>query len=416
MKQENEFLRQFFSDENLGSYAKSAIEIAIDIPSKDIDTILIPSRGAFPIFLGVLYALELVSNEEKPYRDFFEGIRIPAFVKECYPTYKPQNENCVGNDVNVLVIPFTGDINIRDDYKEKCIKQEDVVDNTRKFWSNVAYSFLKEKEERERDPYFQTYMFLLKQIEKREKLAEEYENFPKAKRIAMIDTVISGRASSTILKEFDEISKKNNCEIPSHTFLILDSCGKRLKHPYSQYLSLKETLGLASFYQIPVILSEDKGATLEGVISIVYPDLMCLSMDTKTSEQLKKYVPFFGAGSWYPIPSHETTKAYAETFNIFMSLVKEYVKKEAKKEYGIGIISDNKDIENFRKRLIENIIENNLLNHNKPFDIGLFGHETLYRPDSIYETSSHVIHAKYKPGIARNILVKLTNYLSNTCI
>jgi len=46
--------------------------------------------------------------------------------------------------------------------------------------------------------YFNFFHFILSEVEGRRALAKRYETFPKIRNLAMIDTVISGRASSTI--------------------------------------------------------------------------------------------------------------------------------------------------------------------------------------------------------------------------
>ena len=108
-----------------------------------------------------------------------------------------------------MLIPFTADLHLEG--KVSGIDQNSCVDYTRNYWSQVTSNFMKEPEERKKDPYFVFFTdYILRKLEKREEDARFYENFPKLNNLVMIDTVISGKASSTILRVLDSLAKDKN--------------------------------------------------------------------------------------------------------------------------------------------------------------------------------------------------------------
>jgi len=315
------YVDEAFSEDNLLSYSGACLSLAIDVPEKvvrkSLDTLVIPSRGAVPFFLGMTYALDKLRGPMgAEYADFYDNLGVQPMLTPLLPENSRVANSVNGRKYKVLMIPFTADLNL-----EKFDENEDAAEytsKTRNYWANVTAAFFKGRNERKRDPYFRTFAdVVLKQIEGRDVAAEVYESFPPIKRFCTIDTVISGRASNEILRSFDILAQEHGNEhMMPHAFLVVDKNGDKLRKNlgFYEYLRMKENIGQVNMFPIANILSEDKGASLLGVSAVVYPSVMRASKKLEYNGQEF----FVGAGSWF-LGSElgEVKEEHGETFSRF---------------------------------------------------------------------------------------------------
>ncbi|MEM4270862.1 MAG: hypothetical protein QXO70_02075, partial [Candidatus Pacearchaeota archaeon] len=204
-------LERIFSEENMLAYSNACLELALDMPelreTKGFDTLVIPSRGAVPLFLGMVYALEKLRDCSEVHKEFYENLGVQPMLTPLLPECSKIANSVVGKDFRVLIIPFTADLNIEKFDSET--SNDEYTRKTREYWANVSAAFFKSQNNRNQDPYFRSFVdVILRDIECRDYLAKIYEVFPQIKSFAILDTVVSGRASNDILKAFDSIAEK----------------------------------------------------------------------------------------------------------------------------------------------------------------------------------------------------------------
>jgi len=390
-----------FSDENVREYARACFNIAESLVERsqkdDFNTLLIPSRGAVPFFIGSMYVLQCLGNDYEDHHELADRINIPNLIREyvmpadVVPAVKSDKRK-----VNILLCPFTADINMQpfaqDVGLEGKLSVDEFVNDTRKYWTKVVHALTEGKKGRAKDPYLQFYLYLLRNVENRAELAFEYETAERVDGIAMIDTVISGRASTTILDGFKEEG------ILPYSLLVIDNNGRNLKEPYSTKIRIGESYGNIKPVHVPRIFTEDRGASLEGVFGIVYPSLMFYA----NGIELKKE-PFFpvGAGSWYHLPGNNP---HEKAFKTFCEMLKSAITIECADYSGcVDKSNEEKKMVESRKELVNILKSNKLLvsNHAPTSFIKL-----RLPIQRIYETSSHVVHICFSPEISRNVVNK----------
>jgi len=387
-----------FSDENVRGYVKACFDIAESLVERskknNFNTLLIPSRGAVPFFIGSMYVLQCLSNDYEDHHELLGRINIPKLIREyVLPADVVPVVESDKKKVNILLCPFTADINMQpfaqDAGLEEKISVDEFVNDSRRYWTKVVHALAEGKKGRAKDPYLQFYLYLLKNVENRFELACEYENAERVDGMVMIDTVISGRASTTILDGFKEE------KILPYSLLVIDNNGKNLKEPYSAKIRTGESCGNIKRIYVPRIFTEDRGASLEGVVGIVYPSLIFYA----NGIELKKE-PFFpvGAGSWYHLPKNDL---HEKAFKTFCEMLKSAINIECS-DYSECLDKSNeeKKMAESRKKLIDILKSNKLLvsNHTPAF-------LKLRLPvQRIYETSSHVVHICFSQEISRNVV------------
>lgn len=386
-------LELIFSEENLLDYGRACLDVAINLSGRNLDTLLIPSRGAFPIFLGAISAIKFLKDDWEDFKDLYNRLNPIIPINGWLGQYLKENPENKEYPFNILFTPFTADLNILD----KRIDNTKMTELVRDYWSKVTSSFFLSKEERKENPYFKSFSnIILKFIEKREDLALKYENFPKAKDMALIDTVISGRASSTIL------DCMNNLGIRPHSILVVDDNGKKLKNPFKQKLERRMYEDSVKLINTNRIVSEDEGAALEGVVALVYPTLMVDSLRLR----YKNDNFFFGAGSWHYPPLYNSI--YSNNFKLFIKAIEsavfvnvsgKYCQKEKEKNPEECFIES-------RIKLLENMEKYNFLNKKdccvEPFNLNLG-----LRVIDPYETGSHVLHIPFDGDSNEKIIQEL---------
>ncbi len=402
---------EIFSEENMLRYADACIDLAVDLPQfkndsqEAFDTLIIPSRGAVPFFLGMVYALEPLKEVSPECDDFLKNLGVQEMLAPLLPDNSSVSRTAEDKNVRVLLAPFTADLNIeRYDNKES---NDDYTQRTRDYWARVTASLFKPLEERANDPYFSSFVdVVLRDIEGRTSMAENYSNFPQISSVAMIDTVISGRAATQIFQSFDQIAEESgNDAFRPYSYLIIDENGSKLKPAFSRFLNIKRAKGeVKKMYEVPRIVSEDEGASLLGVSAVVYPSVM------KASKMLSvKGKEFFvGAGSWrLGAELGQGEHMYKVNFRKFMDLVYASIDARFANHYGLGDAKLNSDrFRTVRKDVAGHIAEKKVLSINDPnTDVLCLNHK--YRTKDPYETGSHVVHVPFDVSSTDNILSRL---------
>jgi len=385
-------LERIFSDENILAYSQACIDLCERLPvvrstKHDFDTLVIPSRGAVPFFLGLVHASDKLRVFGYDFEKFYREMGVDDMLAPLLPNDTKVSKKVNGKEVRVLLAPFTADLNIPKFDREA--DNDEYTADTRRYWANVMASFFKESKDRIEDPYFKTFTeTILKDIEHRKRVAEQYMIFPSIGKFAMIDTVISGRASNDILRSFDDLAKThNNPNLKPFGFLVVDENGTKLeKKKFRPYLRTKEARGQVEMFTIPRIVSEDEGAALEGVVASIYPSVMCASRDLVLDGK-----PFFvGAGSWHILPKNP----YMDAFRSFMNLIYAGIDLKLQRDYDIGRGDEESRYAKRRQEFGETLESmRDLLSYNaavtsRDLKIG-------YKPVDDYSTGSFVMHLPF---------------------
>jgi len=400
-------LDNIFSDENLREYSKACFDLAMEIPERfhthKLDTLVIPSRGAVPFFLGMTYGIRKISEEGlcQHGEEFYKNLGVQESLLPLLPKdFGIKKANLEEKAYRVLLAPFTADLDMSKIDSE--VDTDKYTVKTRNYWANVTAAMFLPKNQRQEDPYFKSFTdIVLRHLEKREDTARLYEDFPAISRFGLMDTVISGQASNNILRAFEALArKKDNANLNPFAFLIVDENGNKLKHDFKRYLMNKEAHNTASFHRIPRIVSEDENASLLGVGAVVYPTVM------KSSREMLRLDDeefFIGAGSWRLDEDLGPRKnnPHIKNFNQFMDLIYSGIDAEL---YGEGKKMD--EFREKRERFLEAVKEKNILG-NAVFDLKRISKQTRYKPVEPYETGSFVLHIPFNKPDTRKVISEL---------
>lgn len=272
--------RELLSPGNIERYNEGCTEIAMlthqvaerILASGQTPVILIPSRGAIPIFINGVSRL----------RDMDEN---NMFTKPSNVSYFPNNvfrglsnerikENGTAEDsrIKVVLYPFTADVSSE-------VGKDEILANQLRESSTRAFVHLLRKgytlgESVDLDWYY----FLMGKMKNMQGPQDEYDpsaiieslkNMPDIQRphVILIDTVISGRAASDITSAFKEI------DLPITSVLAVDNLrgASRMQKPYKDKILNSiayEYLGQDSPFITFPLISEDNGASLLGVTAV----------------------------------------------------------------------------------------------------------------------------------------------------
>jgi hypothetical protein len=419
-------LEIIFSQANMQAYSGACYKMATkmaDIRKKDFpfDTLVIPSRGAFPFFLGMTHAFRKLQNVDDNIKAIYQSMAIQPMLEPLMPADSGISSDIHKKDLRVLLIPFTADLNIPKFDSEE--SNEEYTEKTRDYWARVTHSFFKEPSMRVHNPYFKTFTdIILRNIEGRSRAAEIYEEFPKIKKFAMIDTVISGRASNDILGAFDHIQAEQKDagargyeDIPPFAFLIVDDDGKKLqKHQgFNAYLQERKNGKTepvmipprAQLYPIPRIVSEDENSSLLGVSASIYPSLMKAS---KSMEYNGREF-FVGAGSWHVNPESQQFAHFLR----FMDLVYSGIDVSAS-EFDFDEAHTKRlqgEFEEKRQDFVK-ATESSGVMQLREYDIASDKRLTTLNKGAvpIYETRSHVLHVPFNQRLDKSLCAQICNY------
>jgi hypothetical protein len=379
-------LEREFSSENLRAYAGACEEIGVrlaEILEKKEDgvAILLPSRGAIPVFIGACFSLESLG--------MLDLIDLPPLT--CFDYIRIRRKAALGGETQsqrtpVLIFPFTADVNFGDLVREP-EQQREIIEHMRRFGARAVMDFFKSPGERNGLEY-RLFLAFLEVVERRRRMIEFYEEFPQVEKLVVIDTVISGRASWTILNEWEKNGKnikaiEGGGEI--EPILVVDAMGRKVKEEFGKYIH-----SCGSCHYIPRILTEDRGAALEGVAAVVYPQLILAAHEK--SDLYPQGYPLFG--SWHSVPSR-VREVYLEIFNGFLATIE-------------GIL-EGKDFKGLRENFLQQISEAQVLSgRNSVNGEDLNPHHQITK---VQETSAHVVQIYYSPQVVSDIIREITKRL-----
>jgi hypothetical protein len=199
--------------ENVLSYAKACVDVAEHLSLMHMDgrrNIILPSRGAFPIYKTADHVREYLGH-------------IPH---------------------DWLVFPFTSD-------------DSQGVDSAvaRRHWARVVAA---ESTGRVND----NWLYYQKSLDR---LGLESSASPsKVGKFVMIDTAISGRAAVEITAAMDE------ADLDYHLLLVVDANGARLRPEYKRILDQSERI---TQIPVKSLYTEDRGIALMGITTALFPSM-----------------------------------------------------------------------------------------------------------------------------------------------
>jgi len=416
-------LEETFSKKNMIAYSDACTNLALDFADTrakkaPIDTLVIPSRGAFPFFLGMTHALRKFREFDEGVKKTYRDMAIQPILEPLMPRDAEISSDIHSKGLRVLLIPFTADLNIPK--FDSDASNEEYTEKTREYWARVTHAFFKEPGVRRRNPYFKVFTdIILRELEGRQKTAEVYEGFPKIERFAMIDTVISGRASNDILGAFDNIQREQQDigaagwhDIPPHAFLIVDKDGEKLERHrgFSAYLHQRQNQGTARLYPIPQIVSEDQNSALLGVSATVYPSLMKASKELRYNG--REF--FIGAGSWHINPEARQFRHFQQFMELVYSGI-DLAAAEFLDNKSVAVRLDGEFEEKRRDFVRES--ERSGLTDLSEYETANDDRLCLLNKDAkpIYETHSHVIHVPLNSRVDSGLITKICGYGYMTC-
>ncbi|WP_417329585.1 hypothetical protein [Halomonas cupida] len=264
MIEANSTWRNIFSVDNLASYAKasSSLSLSLQVLLDDYSSIVIPSRGAFPIF----HPASDIQYIERSMQDSIE-VRM-SMTRQMISS--PMN--------NPLILPFSADPG--ESQSSSCI---------RRFWTKVLSAIVKRDVD---SPYLQFYKFLVEKVAKKDFASVMPSKLPEEKFI-FIDTVVSGRAISEIVKSFNSEGLEK-----CYFILIVDDYGRKLKKDYKVVIEGLVSEGRCEVIEVRDLFTEDRGPGVSGVWSTVYPGMM-----RGLQERYDWAGDSYGAGTFYQLIS-----------------------------------------------------------------------------------------------------------------
>ncbi len=389
-------IENLLSRENLLDYGRMCNDVCELIKRyyEDADRIVIPSRGANPIIKGAEYSARVRSYHDDTYEN------VKKFIER-----------------NSLPVPLTADISIPEKYRKGGKNPERETNDTRRFGAYLIAEFFKDGKERRCSPYFSIYRYVLEEIEKRRNLAERYRKVEEIDSAILLDTVISGRALSTILENLYPNLPEGKELV---TIAVADKHMKKLREPYKSKLYEHYYRGELHFVPVRRIITEDRGAGYLGISAIIYPDLKW------KIEELAHISPV-GCVTWYypyELNGSKSVSRHRDFFDSLVRAVKESIKidlekrrverlsereKEKSKKKIAGLLSD---LKRRQSELIDKSEEYKILSTPEP------GLEEILRhikPEMVYESSAHAVHVMLGDKTAERYARDFLRYYAKNC-
>ncbi|MBD8099122.1 hypothetical protein IFR08_09695 [Pseudomonas fluorescens] len=252
-----------FSHQNLKSYAEAAREINSHyrvLFLDGYDSIVVPSRGAYPILdlAQTLWELEIRSHKDFDARWAAKSEQLSS------PIHRE------------LTLPFSAD-------PDTTCQTSSAI---RLFWTKVLAAIVRRNNT---SPYLQTYRCIVEQLVKGYWPSYVNPRNAPSENFIFVDTVVSGRAVCEIFDAFER-EGLDKCFF----LLIVDKQGQALKPEYRRRIDEMVSLGRCETIHVTSLFTEDRGPAVSGVWSTVYPGVM---------RKLQKKFPWakdaYGAGSFY---------------------------------------------------------------------------------------------------------------------
>lgn len=391
-----ESLENEFSRENIDAYARVCLDIGVQlvgmtrsyfekpVSAGKTKAILLPSRGALPIFVGALLALHETGQKDLDVSRFLAGVEIPNFF--VFEKLRKIQEEIGAHGIRgiakhklpIVLFPFTADIDFSKLGVERNSSEEDqIIWGIREFCSKAVLEFYKKPRTRN-GKEFQRFLKFLETVEGRSARIGFYQNLPQLEEIITIDTVISGRASSAIVPVFAESG------LPYKSLLVVDENGQKLKPQFRDIFYRYRNNVMR--YDMPRILTEDRGAALEGVVAVVFPQLILKSF---------RKGKFISAGDWFDLTRRD--QPYRETFNSFLDLLIASYRGE-------GV-----NFENQKRSFLRTVTDKQVLRHTNETYQSVTPQTIKSLIDTIQETSSHVVQIFLRESAIQQLLNRIIN-------
>jgi len=349
---------------NIESYVNAGVQVVERMRSLNNEgytNLLIPSRGAFPILHVGGHYLEA--------------------CEQSFPNFE------------LHTLPFTSiDLPSQDDM--------------RRYWARVYQGITGEKGNPELLSYIKLLSFIGVTNERstdsikiddrvvdipRTLSFEDYINVKAtAGKTLFIDTVISGRASATILEELD-----------CHAILIVDKEGKKLQEPYKSQLKKLEREGKATLIPIKHLYTEDRGPAFLESNAYIFPDII----DGVNSDATLAGYNIHGAGIWRAVEfrpislkeAHKNPNKLLTPWHVSARALSEIHRTKVNELLGIT--------ENKSEEMISLLVQ--LVNNT-----GMLSQEFTKRAyDADHVSSSHIIHVYSNPADVRKYVSELKHGL-----
>ncbi|MEK6945339.1 MAG: hypothetical protein AABW63_00940 [Nanoarchaeota archaeon] len=410
-------IEEIFSEGHMRAYSEVCLKLALSMPDQfknnHLDTLVLPSRGAVPIFAGTLYGMgKLKDAFGGDHEEFYKSLQVQDMIKPLLHDQNNFSPTLFGRKHNVLLIPFTADLNVHNyDPNLSENDQDGYVEKTRNFWARVTRAFCESPRGRAKDPYFVTFNdFVLRNLEGRDDLAKAYETFPKIDRFGIMDTVISGRASNQILGAFDQIFQEGGQDVaPYYAFLVVDDNDRKLKREYRLFLKTKERQGQLELHKVPRIVSEDQGASLLGVASVVYPSIMKESGRRLVLNNGREF--FVGAGSWrLGSDLGKQGEFYKESFGRFKNFLFSGIDHIFARDYEGK--EEGKELDKFREereKFLAYADEHSIMRSQGIVDPSVLRLNKGYSVERPYETGSRVAHLPFSPDSTKKAITYISH-------
>lgn len=323
-----------FSEEAIEQYIEGCSEVALALHSITENiresgkkpVILIPSRGAVPIFLNARESLKRLDNDHflvDPRRVGYYPRKIFEFLSQNRIDIDKNGESIDKNpqtaEADIILYPFTADVSTEQQevewlarkLRESCTRAfYDVVFKTGQYKEDLSW-----------------YYFLMSKLQKDpneaqglnpESIIEELRSYNSAEnsQIVLIDTVVSGRASEDIVSGFASIGHK---VVP---ILAVDSRSgghfqPAKKAAIERAMSWEYLRGQSPFIEFPLI-TEDKGAALLGVSAVNFSNFNEPGFFRQIDPRFRS--DFLPQSCVWMLPPTSERALYSQTFNSFMDL------------------------------------------------------------------------------------------------
>jgi len=262
----NSTLFNHLSTENVLSYSQACIDICsefLTLKDEDFKRIIIPSRGAYPFYIGSKTALRCLTDSK------FDLLNFEL-------------------QFTTWLLPFTSDwghakINVSS-------KQ------MRKFWVRVLADCLRQTS----SPYSGFYEDIIDTVGKnltintsQLKLKNTFgKNSANNEKFIFIDTVVSGQAICEIIEAFYDFDL-----VDFYIIAIIDNSGSQLKKEYKDIIEREKSRGKLKQIYVKKIYSEDASPLLNsGISSIVFPSLIESAINDIPEFRHNNFV---GGGIWF---------------------------------------------------------------------------------------------------------------------
>lgn len=379
------------SRENIEAYMEGCEELAVRLDTvikKTIEkglrpVVLIPSRGAVPIFLLARKILNDLDHAESPFAPA-KANYYPSGVFEYLEdqTTQPNNPNA---NIDVVLYPFTADVSTEG-------KAEWLAKKLRESSARAVLNLLGEEAPHEDLAWHQFIMDKLVENTdespelKPNEVVKSLKSFPRMDnvQIILIDTVISGRASHDITSAFSALGH------PVAPILAVDSTkGGKFQSSRREEIKANTPWDLMDnngpFIDFPLI-TEDKGAALLGLCAVNFANFNEKGAFSKVSNRFKE--PDLFQSCVWTLPPTDIRGIYLNSFQKFLDVAwRIYHNEEITDEEIAHLREVDHELTSGRSKLT-------------PEGISFFVRTNNSQPEG-KETASHIISLKLPDRVAQ---------------